>query len=174
MEASSACIEEASIRGIPPSGLRRRFSWPSPVFDLPLFSMLAAARSAPTTNNSCCRRFRIWSKAPSRVDAATTPRSALSSSTVPYASMRKSSFGTRLPPMSEVSPRSPVLVYILIREFYRENGKRPDRKAPGPTAPLHFYLTLPFVRYRGSSWKKCTEVLMPPKKLSRLMCSSGA
>src|ERR1700751_1325277 len=39
---------------------------------------------------------------------------ALSSSTVPYASSRRDSFGTRPPPTSAVVPSSPVRVYIRV------------------------------------------------------------
>ena len=46
----------------------------------------------------------------SPLSARTIPRTELSSSIVPYASMRMASFGTRCPPNSDVSPVSPVLV----------------------------------------------------------------
>ena len=42
--------------------------------------------------------------------ASTTPMAELSSSTAPYAAMRSSSFDTREPSPSEVSPASPPRV----------------------------------------------------------------
>ena len=41
------------------------------------------------------------------------------------------------------------------------------------TLGIYFFLLCPFMKF-GSSLKKWTDVRMPPKKLSRLMNSSGA
>jgi hypothetical protein len=68
------------------------------------------ASSAPIANRSRCTGTSTSSMRGIISMERARPSDAFSSSTSPYASTRASSFGTRPPPNSAVSPSSPVRV----------------------------------------------------------------
>ncbi len=69
-----------------------------------------SASCAPSANRSRCNRTSSASMSGSVTLARARPRCAFNSSTSPYAWTRGSSFPTRVPPKSDVSPVSPVRV----------------------------------------------------------------
>src|ERR1700736_688916 len=76
--------------------------WPAPV-----------ASSAPTTNSSRCNARIRSARAPSASRDLASPNAEIASSRLPYASVCRSSLGTRPPYRSPVSPPSPPLVTML-------------------------------------------------------------
>src|ERR1700736_6308347 len=76
--------------------------WPAPV-----------ASSAPTTNSSRCNARIRSARAASGSSDRASPRAEIASSRLPYASVWRSSLGTRPPYRSPVSPPSPPLVTML-------------------------------------------------------------
>src|SRR2546425_1133271 len=86
---TGAPLEASALRSLPGSGV---------------------ASSAPMVKRSRWMACSSPSPNPGGSSARASPMAALSSSTCPYASTRRWSFGTRPPPNSPVSPASPVLV----------------------------------------------------------------
>ena len=84
----------------------------APMGVIPSFPSLPGtqASSAPSVKRSSWMRARIASIAGGSGDVRATPRKALVSSTVPYASTRALALATRPPPKSPVVPSSPVFV----------------------------------------------------------------
>jgi hypothetical protein len=72
--------------------------------------VLGEARCAPTSKRSICAWCSCASAGDDGHAARATPMNELSSSTVPYASIRGSFLATRAPPNSAVWPASPVRV----------------------------------------------------------------
>src|SRR5690606_4739869 len=88
-----------------------------------------------------CNTLRLCS---SSRESLHKPMFEFNSSTVPYASMRRCDFGTLVPPISEVVPLSPVLVYILkdITVYFRPAGNTLNKlvlTTPLPQFRTFFY-----------------------------------
>src|SRR5262249_35720965 len=88
---------------------RRHFPGSSP-------SLGGTQRSAPTSKRSFWIDRRSAASGQSGQCAATSPTTALSSSTWPYASTRGESLGTRVPSPRPVSPGSPDFVQMRERK----------------------------------------------------------